>query len=400
MKLLKHMQMFVEHDIQQRLVLEARKIAQQNCGELLYLTAFGSHLYGTVTEHTTDIDLKGIFLPFVAKPTEEVMLRGKINDSEKGMYTSSWERTTDHTKVRYEIELWSLQLWLNHFLKNGDTGAVDTFYAFFQGKNNSAELNTYDKKDIVLYIHPCMDKLFQNSEKLFNPLNTRAFLGYVIGQAQRYGVKGIRLQVLLDILKHFGIEYKSDKNGALVLSDSIHDIFSTYEDIRLEDHIDVILEKCYHDLYCHLILEDGKPKFHAGMRVLRVNGKLHQGSIFVSEFLNRISTGVEEYGHRAIKAAESKGKDWKALSHAYRVILELEELLTIGRILFPLKEYKIVRTIKLGEISLEDVQKLISDGLLRVDNLRKITTVSGAYDKDYVDQFIVSCYNTLDTFSG
>src|SRR6056297_3686368 len=83
--------------------------------KLIYLSEFGSSLYGTNSENS-DIDYKGIFLP-----NKRELLLGKKMKS----YTySSGNDKGKNTKNDVDIQLWSLHYFIE-LLSKGETGAID-----------------------------------------------------------------------------------------------------------------------------------------------------------------------------------------------------------------------------------------------------------------------------------
>ena len=77
---------------------------------------------------------------------------------------------------------------------------------------------------------------------------------------------------------------------------------------------------------------------------VEVLGKKFRSTITVEYFAQKIRDMEAQFGNRSRSSA--KGVDWKALSHAVRVINEVEELLDDGFITFPLKNREYIKSIK------------------------------------------------------
>jgi hypothetical protein len=133
-------------------------------------------------------------------------------------------------------------------------------------------------------------------------------------------------------------------------------------------------------------------KTHINQPVLQVLGKEHQGTIHIDVFLLRMLNEARERGHRARRAARAHGKDWKALSHALRVIDEVTELLTDGTVTFPLKNAEYICRVKHGDIDFDEVSERISEGIIHVDALRETTLIQGSYDQSYARECIQYIY--------
>lgn len=71
----------------------------------------------------------------------------------------------------------------------------------------------------------------------------------------------------------------------------------------------------------------------------------------------------KKYGNRAKKALDSGGIDWKAVSHAYRVIYELISYATTNRVVFPFEDEiaQHLINIKLGKIHQKQMLEELSD---------------------------------------
>lgn len=318
---------------------------------LLYLTKHGSHLYGTNTEYS-DTDYKGIVLPnlmFLAMMNRMDTFRVTENDNSK-----------KNTKDDVDIELYSIQFWLNTLVRKGETEGIELLYS-------------YTNRDAVLYCDPLMEEVFFTKNLLFDPRNTEAFIGFALNQARRYFVKAERFNVLKDIWIFL--------NGMGELRNGL----------TLNDVMDEISEQFYHELYC---IEDYDENID--MRYIRLCGKIHQGTISLNEFFDRLTREYQKYGHRTIRAAELDSKDWKSLSHALKAIIEVRNLLTSAHISFPFPEQErdLLRDIKLGKVDYALVEKRIMDGIDTVDRLKPLFQYgSWGYNAKHV-------YNLIGAFYG
>ncbi len=98
---------------------------------------------------------------------------------------------------------------------------------------------------------------------------------------------------------------------------------------------------------------------------------------------------LSRYGERSKKALD--GSDWKALSHAYRGIIQINELLDTGEIIFPLKEANLLKQIKNAEIPMEKVNSLISEGLQTVKTKLDYAQHKRV-DSNFVNETILNMY--------
>lgn len=318
---------------------------------LLYLCKFGSHLYGTATEES-DLDLKGIFLP----NKEHLLLGNKI----KSLRYNSGSNNDRNSKNDVDIELWSLQYFFE-LLGKGETNAIDLAYS-------------PTNKSCVEYIEDSVDKMiFENPREFFNSKDINAFIGYAIGQAKKYGVKGSRLGVLKRVY-----EYLKDVIYPHIEPDQLHYY-------RLSDIIEDILNNFYDDSFCFM-------KFINDEEALVLCGKVHLFSIKLEEFYYRIKREYEKYGERAKKAEKNEGIDWKAISHAMRCIYQMEELLEKGKIEYPLSRAKELLEIKNGQYDWTEVEKWIYEGLERIEGLQEMSKVTGRKNEELKKYIILTLY--------
>lgn len=312
---------------------KCKKLCKDNDVTLLYLSKFGSHLYGTDTPKS-DVDYKGVFLP-----SKKQCLLGKQS---RHITYSSGKNNSKNSKDDVDIQLWSLHYFLK-LVSEGETNALDLLYS-----HTYPEMIVYQENFFNV-----MDFIFEHHQKLFNIKNCKAFVGYAIGQAKKYGIKGSRLGVLKKVYEFI-----------LKINEGDDKIFNN-ENLKLSYIIDDIDNKFHDNSFC-FIKEFGKDKKTRGLVLC---GKVHLETISLIEFFNRIKNHYKSYGDRAKKAEQNEGIDWKALSHAVRALIQMKELIHTGKIQFPLKNIDIVKRIKAGDSTFKEVETLIYDDIELIDRL-------------------------------
>ena len=320
----------------------ARDLCRENDAELLYLTVFGSVLYGT-SSGASDLDLWGIYLPSLKSRV--------LGENKRSLHFSSAQNAQKNCADDLDIDLWALDYWLLNLLPAGDTGALDLL---FSPSNNSC----------VLLKSELLKPVFSNSQKFLNLARNSAYAEYSLGQAKKYGVKGSRLGALRSVWKWL-LTHKAEG--------------------RLREHLDDILASCGNEKYCFAkMLPDGP--------ALVLCGKIHTASIKMSEFGARIVKDMEHYGARAIAAEANQGLDFKALSHAMRALDQVEELLLTGKICFPLKSRKELIKIKNGEIAWEELEPMLLKRLAEVNILSEKLSSRYIFDHKLAKNILLSCY--------
>ena len=336
---------------------ETLKFVQEKCKEkgveLVYLTKFGSHLYGTDTENS-DTDYKGIFVP-----SKEQCYLGSTSSN---IDLSSGDNKEKNTKEDVDIALWSIQYFLK-LVSKGETNALDLLYS---PTNHS----------MIEYMDLRMCDVFANPDKLFDIKDCKAFVGYAIGQAKKYGIKGSRLGVIKRVYE---------------LIDRI--IYNEQLDVKdlnghkLDAYISIIKRRCYDKSFCF-------DKEINGVDSLVIAGKVHQGNISLGDFSRRIEREYRKYGERAKLAEENQGIDWKAISHAVRALDQMKQLIVSGYISYPLENAKHILDVKLGNQDFKVVSKYITETIEEIDSKLNDENFVGHNHKDskFIKQLILNFY--------
>lgn len=293
---------------------------------LVCKTTFGSRLYGTATP-TSDVDVRGIFMPDV----KDILL-GRIPRTNK-----------DNAGNDEDFELYSL----HHFVKlacEGQTVAFDMLW-------------TPPSMVVAGPAGEIWEELVNNRHKFISK-RMNAFIGYARGQAAKYSLKGARLARLtafLDVLKNAN----DDVALGYYLADASRPF--AYDDNRINQQ---------------------------GIQEIQICGKWFGVTTQVKYVRQSCEHALASYGERAHAAANDGGIDWKALSHAVRVSIELRDLLAIGDITFPLPEAKMLLEIKTGHYNLDYVQSLLDTLLFDVERLSKESSLPENVDRAFWDDWL------------
>jgi len=329
------------------LVEQAQLLCREHGASLLYLTLFGSTLYGTESAGKSDVDVRGIFLPSL-----ESLALNKIS---KSLHFSTGDGERRNMPSDVDIDLWSVQHWLLKLLPAGDTGALDVLFS------PSHEACT-------LFRHPALDVVFANPLRLMDTGKGRAYAEYSLGQAKKYGIKGSRIGALKAV-RNWLRQHCPEPSG--------HD--------RLGDYIDSLAEACATNRFCSVETVQGE-------RALQLCGKLHVSTVRMSELIRRVEADMQRYGARAEEAERNEGLDFKALSHALRALDQMEELLQTGKIAFPLKSRKELVAVKEGKYPWRELESRILQRLEAVDVLLEQSAFAGTYDAGLAEKCILTCY--------
>lgn len=274
-------------------------------GKLIYLTLGGSHLFGLNTENS-DLDVKGIYLPDTINVTAFIP---------EDLNLSTNKTNYKNSKEDVDVELWSIHKFFK-LIQTGDTNAYDLLFSMFAP---------------TVLIETAESRILKNNYTDLLSTNSKGFLGYVVAQTKRYGVKGERYDALKEAFKTLNIFLK---NNSYSTQDHIGP-FINYIEVNPLAYVNIN--------YVHRLDNVG------GGRYIEILNKQYRDSISFSYLLSRLEERLNQYGERSKAAAE--GIDFKSLSHAYRIILEFEELLEHQFITFPLRKKDSVMRIKQGDLS-------------------------------------------------
>ena len=308
---------------------------------------FGSRLYGINSEFS-DRDFKGIFLP-----DKEQLFLGKIPESIHKSTKQSSE--TKNSSDDVDTEIYSLQYFIQ-LACEGQTAALDMLHG-----PESMLLETSDIwREIVANRHRFYTK------------NLRSFVGYARKQSSKYGIKGSRL------------------NDAKRVIDFVDNILNMNL-YSMRDLNDLKLKDVWNNLpEGEHINKHPASEEHGNIRMYEVCGrKICETAklVYLKEVVGKFH---QSYGERAQQAAENKGIDWKACSHALRAAFQTKEILTKGEIKFPLQEAEYLKQVKAGKLDwLIQFAPRLEELMDEVEALSKESNLPEVCDRKYWDKFII-----------
>lgn len=320
-------------------ILKFKKKFEKATGyKIILISKVGSHLFGTNNEKS-DIDYKGVFIP----SQEDLILHKDLkswtnNTKEKGkaitlnLELSEFINKTEGKNRSSDIDIKLISIHnLFKDLAAGDTGAIDLIFSINTDQNifkDKIALEILKNKDLFI------------SKKIYK------FIDYCLSQSKKYGEKGERFNEA----KEFKIFW--DK---LIKKEKIGDSF-----LDIENHIKEKKLK-----YIKII--KSKTTGNKNGLYLEILNKRFLEQITVRDFNERFKIIENSFGDRTKEA--NKGLDNKSLSHAVRVIFEVEELLLTGEIKFPLKNKYYIKKIKEGLINKEEINLLIKSKIEKIKSL-------------------------------
>lgn len=293
---------------------------------------FGSHLYGTDSP-SSDKDYKGIFMP----SREEVLL-GKIPKSLSKSTKTSGDAKNSADDV--DEEMYSLHYFI-HLACEGETVALDMLHA---------------TDEMIIEASDTWCDMVRLRD-LFYTKSCKAFVGYARRQAAKYGVKGSRLA------------------DAKLL----YDFLSTYdEDDKLKEIWQILPET-----------ENISRDNNVSPRIYNVCGRMIQDTVKIGYARGCISAFINSYGERARLAAENKGVDWKAVSHAFRAAYQMRSIFKNYTIIFPLPEREFLRDVKYGKYEYSRVAPMLDELIDEVEELSRNSSLPEKVDRRFWNEFVM-----------
>lgn len=316
-------------------------------------TRFGSFVYGSNVA-TSDTDIKGIFLP----EKKDILLQRVPKVSKSG--STKQDHHTKNTAKDVDVEIYEFKKYIDLLLE-GNTPALDLLFT-------PKEFYLEEPHSLWLEI--------QANKHRFLSSKAESFIGYCRTQANKYGLKGSRMNELkdvIDFLKQFDRELKLKD---FPIKEMLEDFCSMK---RLHTSIVMLPNSQKTGVEPYLCVCNRNAAFHLSVR----------------QALKMYEPVYEEYGHRARQAQTNDGVDFKALYHAVRVINEGIELITTGNIVFPRPERELLLKIRKGELHYKEIECIIEEGFERIEQAKKHSVLPSEPDYQYAEDLILMVYEEI-----
>jgi predicted nucleotidyltransferase len=295
---------------------------------------FGSHLYGTNTL-SSDFDYKVIYLPSL-----EDMVLGKKAEIYK-------EKPGKPSEVmqpgEVETEYAPLQRLAQDFF-SGQSWAIECVFAILS-----------DRHEMITNFYTTELKWFcKDLVESFLTRDLKAMVSYAIHQSQMYGVKAERLNAIERLIKVLNLVERPQ--------------FTRLSDIK------VILDTLIDDETISYSVIKGTNHTYQEQPALKVNNREYPMASMVFYLNQEMHKVKQRYGER-VKKAQGEEVDWKALSHAVRVVRQAVSLLKYGELTFPLVYAEMLVDIKEHRMTFEEATGIFTELNTRMEELQKTTTL-------------------------
>lgn len=321
-------------------------------GSMVYFSTFGSKLYGCDVAESDD-DFRGIFIPHAK---DFIHRRDRQNDT-----ISTREPERKSGPQDFDSEFFSLSRYLED-LADGQTYALDML---FTPQHLAWRCNS-----------TVFDRIWDNRSRLLTS-KCEAGVGYAQAQANRYSVRGDRIdavKAVMDVFENCARQYSKERLRTSMEAVGFNEWLATHP--ALHEHV-VLVTK----------YNNGK-----AFEYLEVCGKSADLNASVGAAYRMFKAKLDEYGQRARQAYDAGGTDWKALYHAVRVGEEMAELLTTGHITLPRPEAQHLLAIRRGELSIGAVYEEIDALLAKVREAQTKSVLRAEADQDFIDEIVEDVY--------
>jgi len=301
---------------------------------------FGSHVYGTSLP-TSDRDYKEVFVP----DGEDILL-GRATKVSRNNSTKA-VKTDRNTADDVDVESFAYAGFLR-LLAEGQTIVTDMLFV--------------PPEHITHSTHPWHEIVYNRDLLISKRIS--GFVGYCKAQANKYGIKGSRVNAAQAI-----VEWLEMMVPHACLSDYEEDLRAFCEGREHAEMIDI-----------------------NGLPHLSVCNRKQSMTVKVKYALAQYRELWDKYGARARQAAANEGIDWKALMHAVRIGHQAHELLATGRITFPRPEAALLLQIRQGELPYALVAEMIEGLLETLEQQQDWSTLREKPDQDFIDNLILRQY--------
>jgi len=283
-----------------KLTKEQEDWIYEQCGNrnIIFMSIHGSHLYG-LNRKGSDIDIKAIYCP-----SKEDLLMGNA--------LKTYNKSNDELDI--EIELKSLSSFLSSAQK-ADTNCMDLLHT---------------PEEFILRKSYIWDDMVKYRSDIYSK-NMKGLIGYIKTHASKYSNKIKRYEEMSKLL-NLAVQVKNE--GFINIRDVAESIALAKLELKHVNNVPVVSD---HE-----------------QQYLEVCGKKYIYSWSVGQLISAMELELERYGKRT-QSGVSVGLDTKALSHAVRVLCQLEEVIIDGNITFPLKHREHILLIKSGGVPLVSV---------------------------------------------
>lgn len=302
--------------------------------DVIYAGIHGSFLYG-LNREGSDVDVKAIYMP----TTKDLLLN----------HCKTYNRKNDQLDV--EIEIKSYPEFVRSCAKV-DTNCFDLLHS---------------SENMNIVTTPFWEHIKLGRDNLYAQ-RMKGLVGYIKTHIHKYSHKIERYEDMVKLL------------------DICTTLDSQQEGLKVVDLVPFVDSEEYSFKYVKVFeqVQDHEQMY------LEVCGKKYIFTWAIEQLITSLRKEISRYGKRTQDGVDN-GLDTKSLSHALRVLVQLEEVLDTSDLVLPLRkeERDLVMSVKLGEKNLDETLGLLDTTFDRV--MRKLEIRTDFPEEPSVD-FLVEGY--------
>lgn len=323
---------------------------------LIMKCLFGSHLYRLQTENS-DKDYKGIYLP-----ERDNLLLGNYA---KHYSQSTGDDKSRNTKDDVDVEIFSLPYFIELACK-GETVALDMLHADSVLQQNISDKQPNGKTPLWVIWHD-----LQLKRKMFYTKNMKSYIGYARKQANKYGIKGSRMEAVEKVINFTSCSYNDEQRASLKIRD--------------------VIKKLPESEYVKVVV---MPETKQGdLTFYEVCGRKFQDTLTLEQLKQNCQNIYDEYGDRAKLAKMDLGVDWKAVSHALRASYQMLGILQDGDFEYPLPQTKFLLEVKTGQLNfVNEVQPELDNLIVKIEQLAEESSLPEKVNRKFWDDWLLNVY--------
>jgi hypothetical protein len=297
---------------------------------LILKVKVGSHLYGTNTPES-DEDFVGIFVP----NAEYLLGLKRIEEVDLGVKSKDAEGK--NTKDAIDFKAYTLENFASLALQNNP---------------NILEILFVNPANVIFADDIGYRLLNLRHEFLSKRIKNR-FLGYAFSQKHKMVIKLENYEKLLEAIDY--IDHSTDKQFLLDIEH--HPVF-----VRKKDHVTV------GDMNMPITVTTKKARKLLGDRLAKFGSRQEL---------------VSKYGF-----------DTKFASNLIRLLKEGQELLSTGDLKFPLRGRQLLRNIRAGRLSMQEVLDMADDIEKEVGGLYETTKLPHSPNRELIEKFVIETHRS------
>ena len=301
----------------------------------------GSHLYGTATE-TSDYDYIGIFMP----PEDAIF--GLASVSEVNLGTESKDASGKNTADAIDCKCFEFRNILRLMLQN-NPNCLEPLYA---------------PAGAITFVNDIGRELLANADLFPYRGALGRFIGYAHGQKHLMIVKDEHFLALREAALE--LPKLHDK---LPIDEAIHKVPNIIKQVTVDRHGKAVTTQRRYTI--------GDLNFPEGVTMHYVIAKIDER---LAKIGNRSSLVLQH------------GFDTKFAGHLIRLLLELEELLATGRLVFPLRDATLLKEIRAGQHPCDWILALADDIEARCEKVKETSPLPDKARFNEVQEF---CMQTM-----